>query len=58
MDCSQPGSSVLGISQARILERLATIWHREFSSVICDDTEGWDAEGDRWAQEERDIRTI
>ena len=36
----------------------ATIWHREFSSVICDDTEGWDAKGERQAQGERDIYTL
>ena len=31
------------------------IYDRELSSVLCDDPEGWDAEGRREAQERRDI---
>ena len=33
MDCSPPGSSVLGILQARILEWVATPFSREYSQA-------------------------
>ena len=33
MDCSPPGSSVLGVLQARMLEWVATLFSREFSQA-------------------------
>ena len=35
MDCSPPGSSVHGISQARILERVAISFSRDWTQVSC-----------------------
>ena len=46
MDCSPPGSSVLGISQARMLERVAI-----FLLQVIFPTQGWDLCLLRWQAE-------